>query len=84
MTLGEQIRDFISVENVADKITNELTFKNSVKGVPNIKNIGSGNPQSVIEFAKYWWSFWNASGLLKPGALPYRDNEVMRFVPKID
>jgi hypothetical protein len=37
----------------------------------------------VIEFSEYWWRYWGAKGKLLPGAVPYRDNEVMRYVPKI-
>ena len=46
-----------------------------------IENVGSGLPQSITDFTNYWWDFWGATGNLKIGAIPYRDNEVMRFVP---
>jgi nucleoside-diphosphate-sugar epimerase len=83
MTKGEQIRDFIHVEQVVKKFTNQLNFDNIRKGKPKILNIGSGRPQSVSEFSEYWWKQWNATGKLKIGVVPYRDNEVMRYVPKI-
>lgn len=49
-----------------------------------IKNLGSGTQLTVKEFAEYWWNEWSAEGELKFGAIPYRKNEVMRFIPKID
>jgi UDP-glucose 4-epimerase len=83
MTSGEQIRDFIAVEDVAKRFVDELDFKGVVAGQPHVKNIGSGCPQTLLSFVQYWWKEWNASGQLMPGALPYRDNEVMRFVPQV-
>lgn len=82
MTKGEQIRDFIDVEQVAQKFIEQLDFNNANKDSPKILNIGSGKPQSVLEFSQYWWKKWNAKGKLKVGIIPYRDNEVMRYVPK--
>jgi nucleoside-diphosphate-sugar epimerase len=84
MTKGEQIRDFINVKDVVQKMINNLQFNSIKVGLPIIQNIGSGHPQSVLDFCTYWWKVWDATGDLKPGALDYRDNEVMRFVPKIE
>lgn len=82
LTLGNQIRDFVHVESVSSKLIA------ACEGISNfseekiiIENIGSGSPQSIAQFASYWWKYWNADGKLKLGSLPYRDNEVMRFVP---
>ena len=83
MTKGEQIRDFMSVEKAVNKIIEGLKFNDVNKGEPQILNIGTGEPKSVLEFSKYWWKKWDAKGQLKVGFIPYRDNEVMRFVPKI-
>ena len=84
LTHGEQIRDFINVKDVAKifykdclKIVNEENY-----GM-NIKHVGSGNPMSIKEFAQKWWLEWNSKGKINFGALPYRKNEVMRFVPEI-
>lgn len=81
MTMGEQVRDFISVEQVAHKFVNELTAQNGL-GI-NIQNVGSGVPQTVASFAEKVWRSAGASGKLLVGCLPYRKNEVMRFVPWI-
>ena len=83
MTMGEQIRDFISVESVADEFVNSLLFDKVVSGIPMIKNIGTGKPITVREFSEYWWKKWKAKGELQIGEVPYRKNEVMKYVPKI-
>jgi len=84
MTQGEQVRDFIDVDILAQKIESSLEFSSVEKGRPLIENIGSNNPQSVYEFCRYWWEKWNASGIIKVGEIPYRKNEIMRLVPKVD
>lgn len=82
LTPGEQVRDFIQVEDVVRKIIEQLDFSNLEKGVPQFMNIGSGNPMTIKEFAEYWWKEWKAQGKLNFGVVPYRENEVMRFVPE--
>ena len=82
LTPGEQIRDFIPVEEVAKKLIRASSNIKDLDKVILVENVGSGSPQSISEFSKYWWEFWGATGTLKLGALPYRDHEVMRFVPE--
>lgn len=81
MTKGEQIRDFIPVSDVSKKFVGALSFTDIEPGLPKTVNVGSGNPQTILNFSEFWWKKWKAKGKLLPGALPYRDNEVMRFVP---
>ena len=83
LTKGEQVRDFISVEDLAGIFHNELDFSDMSKTNFLIKNIGSGKPQSIRDFAEFWWSHWKAEGKLKFGKIPYRNGEVMRYVPEI-
>jgi nucleoside-diphosphate-sugar epimerase len=84
MTSGEQIRDFIHVGDVSEKFVNCISdFKNLSFGDVVVKNIGSGSPQTVREFAEYWWSYWNAKGDLLLGDVPYRKDEIMRLIPEI-
>ena len=79
MTYGDQIRDFIRVEDVSNKIINaSLSF---TKDRVTIKNIGSGNPTKIKIFAKNIWNKLEAKGEIEFGAIPYRKNEVMRYVP---
>jgi nucleoside-diphosphate-sugar epimerase len=83
MTLGEQVRDFVPVETVAASFVSALTRTDLKPGQPKIENLGTGQPQTLRAFAEHWWSEWRAKGRLLPGVLPYRDNEVMRYVPLI-
>lgn len=87
MTLGEQIRDFIPVEDVASQFLQEtermVNPERNQKPRIRIANVGTGRPQTLREFAEYWWKHWNAKGKLLLGAVPYRNNEVMRYVPEI-
>jgi len=82
MSPGEQIRDFVHVEEVARQFVEELAA-NVPAGQPVIRNVGTGKPMSLRAFAEHWWSTWQAKGRLLIGAVPYRAGEVMRFAPKI-
>lgn len=84
MTLGEQIRDFVDVKHVASAFVDLVSSSKLVAGKPMVSNVASGTPQTVREFCEYWWNYSNAAGSLKIGSLPYRANEVMRYVPSID
>jgi nucleoside-diphosphate-sugar epimerase len=83
MTPGEQLRDFVPVDQVAEAFVRYALNENIEKGIPETKNIGTGNPTSVAEFASYWWWKWQATGNLNLNKFPYRDNEVMRYVPEV-
>lgn len=83
MTPGEQVRDFVPVEAVAKTFLAALDRTDLRAGIPRVENAGTGKPQTLRAFAEHWWRHWNARGNLRIGALPYRDNEVMRFVPQI-
>jgi len=83
MTRGEQVRDMISVESCANVILDVAVNRSLEPGKPEIHNVGTGKSITVRAFAESWWSKWNASGRLVVGALPYRHNEVMRYVPEL-
>ena len=83
MTLAEQIRDFTPVGQVADQLLSAIDFVDVKPGNPLYKNIGTGRPTSLREFAENYWNILEASGKLLFGAKLYRKNEVMRFVPQI-
>lgn len=88
MTLGEQIRDFTPVEDVAARFLDESfqlfsTSESQRFPSPRIVNVGFGHPQTLHHFAKSCWNKWQASGKLLLGDIPYRPNEVMRYVPKV-
>ena len=84
MSLGEQVRDFIDVKDVANAFVGALDFRNTASGVARITNIGTGKAQTLREFAERWWQHWHASGKLHFGAIPYRKNELMSLVPEVD
>jgi len=84
LTLGEQVRDFVCVELVVQQFIQSLAFDRVNEGEPIVKHVGSGNPRTVLEFSQYWWKKWNAKGKLLIGAIPYRDDEIMRYVPLIE
>ena len=83
MTLGEQIRDFTSVEIAAEKFIHYCTDAQIVSGEPEIYNLGTGKPMSLKSFAEMEWNKFSADGELQFGKISYRPNEVMRYVPKI-
>lgn len=80
MSPGGQVRDFIAVEEVARRFVQALDFSGCQPGAPRVVHVATGRPQTLLEFASYWWQHWGATGALLAGALPYRPNEVMRFV----
>ena len=81
MTNGEQVRDFQPVENVASAFLDQATLS-GFSELCSVYNLGTGHPLSISEFAQSWWRRWQAAGKLLLGDLPYRDSEVMRYVPK--
>jgi nucleoside-diphosphate-sugar epimerase len=80
MTLGEQIRDFISVEKVAQQFMDSVESEIESQAMPIVENVCSGEGQTIVEFAKYWWVKWKAKGSLRQGAVKSRGNEPIRFV----
>lgn len=82
MTFGEQIRDFTHVEDMANKLINEckVLYRSQILSFKTT-NFGSNNIMSIKEFASKYWEKFEAKGRLNLGSIPYRDNEVMRYVP---
>ena len=83
MTNGDQIRDFTPVDFAAKKFLEFATKKKINKGDPVIYNIGKGKPSSLKDFAKEQWDRFDAKGRLLIGEVPYRNDEIMRYVPFI-
>ncbi len=84
MTKGEQLRDFIRVEDVARCFVQSLPLDNVENGVPLITHAATGKPQSLLDFSTVIWHDHRASGTLVVGALPYRHNEMMRVASHPD
>lgn len=83
MTPGEQVRDFIRVDRVAAIFLDALDRRDVRPGRPVVENVGSGVPVVLAEWAQHWWRHFGAKGKLRVGALLYRENEVMRYVPAV-
>jgi nucleoside-diphosphate-sugar epimerase len=84
MSHGQQIRDFINVSDLSRILVRELDFDRVEAGVPTVKNISMGDSKTLLEFAEYWWAVFNARGVIRPGLIPYRNEELMRLVAKIE
>jgi nucleoside-diphosphate-sugar epimerase len=82
MTAGEQVRDFVPVEDVAGQLL-RACHPSAAPREPLVRNLGTGHPLSLRDFAAEWWARWQAPGKLTFGAKPYRAGEVMRYVPKL-
>ena len=83
MTLGEQLRDFLHVQDVSAILLSEI--KKSLASTRQIihQNVGSGKATSIAEFASNIMNQQKSSALLNLGALPYREGEVMRYIPDL-
>jgi nucleoside-diphosphate-sugar epimerase len=74
MTAGEQLRDFVHVEDVADAVAAVLE-----RCVTGVYNVASGESRSVRAAAELGAAIAGRPELLRIGALPYRDNEVFDY-----
>lgn len=84
LTPGEQVRDFVPVEMVAEKLLKAAIGNNATRGVAHIENVGTGRAQTIRAFSETWWRHWEARGTLSIGKVPYREREIMRFVPALN
>ena len=83
MSAGEQVRDFVHVEEVARQLLDATGFEGETAGVPRVVPVATGHARSLADFARQWWEHWGATGTLRLGAVPYRRNELMKLVPKM-
>jgi UDP-glucose 4-epimerase len=82
MTEGRQVRDFTPVSLLCEEIYRSLKREKS-GGRTVVRNVGTGKPRTLYEFCQGIWAEEGAAGRLLPGALPYREQEVMRYVPDL-
>ena len=75
MSGGEQIRDYLSIEEIASIIKN-LSLKNANLG---LVNICSGNPTSIRRLVESWITTNNWNIKLKLDVYPYPDYEPFAF-----
>lgn len=83
MSSGSQVRDFISVDEVTAKFAEELDFSNFASGNFYVRNVGTGRPQSLLEFSQDWWRRFGATGSLQPGKKDIRPGEISRLVANV-
>lgn len=75
VTLGEQVRDYLHVEDVASAI-----WRVATSDLTGAVNIASGEPVTIAEVATRVASLLGRPDLLHLGALPYRPGEPMRIL----
>ncbi|MBN1186305.1 MAG: NAD-dependent epimerase/dehydratase family protein [Bacteroidales bacterium] len=84
LTSGEQVRDFIFIDDVVDaynKILEKLgCFNNGFHQL----NVGCGKEVTIKEFIEKIKGITKASTKLKFGAVPYRENEIMHSIADIN
>lgn len=77
MTKGEQVRDFIYVDDIVDAL---LLSAKSEAAYRNIFNVCSGKGASMKELAQEVENKIEDGGKIIYGAIPYRDNEVWEMI----
>ena len=83
MSKGDQIRDFIPVKDIVEKLLNQIHKKNMPKkGEPKILHIASGKSLSLKNFAKKEWEKFNAKGFLKFGKKELKKGEQAKIISK--
>ena len=83
MTDGSQVRDFQPVTEVAQQLLFWLQHSQLRPGHPQLVNLGTGRPQSLLDFARQEWERLGAKGQILPGAVEHRHEEVWRYVPLV-
>ena len=74
---AEQIRDFVPVSLVVDRICEEINA--DFIGL-KIKNIGTGKQTTLKDFIEYWYNYFGGTQEIGFGEIQYKENEIMRIV----
>ena len=77
LTTGIQIRDFIHIDDVLDAYFVLIENLHKFKGY-NILPLGSGAGYTIREIVELMKDFCNSTSELKFGAVPMRENELMK------
>lgn len=83
MTLGNQLRNFMRVEEAVKKLLEIALNIDSYGNSGIVKNIGTDKNMSLFSFAKSEWERLGAKGEIINGVIPYRKNEIMSYIPKL-
>lgn len=81
MTEGNQLRDFIYISDLVEAM---LLISENLSNKGEIFNIGSGDSLKLSVVATTIARDLNKEHLLKLGSIPYRSNEVMKYMTSID
>ena len=82
LTLGEQKRDFIYIDDVVFACQLLLSHKQDKEFEEY--QLGSGVPVTIREFVETVHKLTKSRSLLRFGALDYRENEVMHSVANVE
>jgi len=77
LTPGEQLRDFIYVDDVANAFKTILLTNPSSEQAIDEYEVGTGITSSIKEFLIKMKEYLNSQTELRFASLPYRDNEIM-------
>lgn len=78
LTLGEQKRDFIYIDDVVSAYNTLLSNAEHQPEMFQEYDVGTGKAVSICEFVKMVHKITRSATHLNFGALPYRENEVMQ------
>jgi len=83
LTLGEQKRDFIYIDDVVDAYVRILQNVTTFNGQQQIE-LGSGAAPRLRDFVEIAHKLTNSKTKLLFGQIPYRENDAMSMVANID
>lgn len=81
MTTGEQMRDFVFIDDVVEAV---LRIADTRETEGEVINIATGHSSSIRNIAETIARLCNAEHLLRIGAKPYRESEVSSYFVSID
>lgn len=81
MTSGEQLRDFIFVEDVTEAM---MVVAETTAAEGTSLDLGTGTGTSVGDIVRRIWTLIDTRGSIRPGALPYRSGTAMHLVADAD
>lgn len=76
LTMGEQKRDFVFIDDVVEAFSIILNNSNKIKGQFTCYEVGYGSPITIKEFVETIKKVSGSSTILNFGTIPYRDNEI--------
>jgi len=81
MTPGEQVRDFVFVEDLVEGMT---TVAETAGIAGESLDLGTGVGRPILSIVERIWELVGAEGRIRPGARPYRSGTAMHLVADAD